>query len=107
MVWHIIRGFGQLYIFGGHNIRHNRKRHTKSWPRWSFDLTLSNCLLFSIRLLIIIFSDLFITWKISEMLRYGLKMSTELESNLTAVERIIDYSDNPSEVTIYNTNYLS
>jgi hypothetical protein len=39
------------------------------------------------------------------MLRYGLKMSTELESNLTAVERIIDYSDNPSEVIIYNTNY--
>ena len=49
------------------------------------------------------FINLFITWKISEMLRYGLKMSTELESNLTAVERIIDYSDNPSEVTIYNT----
>ena len=36
------------------------------------------------------------------MLRWTFKATTELESNLTSIERVIDYSNNPSEVRIYS-----
>lgn len=37
------------------------------------------------------------------MLRYALKMSTELESNLTAIERVVDYTNIPQEVFTFYT----
>lgn len=38
--------------------------------------------------------------KLSELLRYIVKTSSDLESNLTSVERIKEYSKTPSEVWI-------
>ena len=36
------------------------------------------------------------------MLRWALKSTSDLESSLTSIERVIDYSNNPSEVRIYS-----
>lgn len=39
------------------------------------------------------------------MMRYGVKCAADLESNLTSVERIIDYCNTPQESEWKNNNY--
>ncbi|RMZ95784.1 canalicular multispecific organic anion transporter 1 [Brachionus plicatilis] len=42
---------------------------------------------------------------ISSMMRYGVKCASDLESNLTSVERINEYCNTPQEANWQNTNY--